>query len=34
MTIKGLGLMQDKGDNFLVDKIDDKGYDHEMINVA
>ena len=27
--------MRDKGDNFLVDKIDDKGYDYEilMINV-
>lgn len=24
--------MQDKGDNFLVDKIDDKGYDYEIIN--
>lgn len=28
----GLGLMQNKGDNFLVDKIDDKGYDYEIIN--
>ena len=26
--------MQDKSDDLVVDKIDEKGYDYEMINVA